>query len=290
MINVDNAVIMAAGTSSRFAPLSYEKPKALIEVKGEILIERQIEQLLDAGVSSIVVVTGYKAEMFKYLEKKYGIKLIHNAEFNTRNNNGSIFVVRDFLNNSYICSADNYFVKNPFEKRVSDPYYAVVYAEGETSEWCVEVDSDEWITSVEIGGENRWYMLGHVFFDQVFSRTFIDILTQNYNNPDYIGMYWEGIYRKHIDRLKLKARKYSYLEILEFDSLDELRLFDESYVDNTRSIIIKEIVQQLGCKEREIVSFLPVIDLQSKDIIGCKFMIDKQNYEYLYKNSQLRWI
>ena len=37
---VDNAIIMAAGTASRFAPLSYEKPKALIEVKGEILIER----------------------------------------------------------------------------------------------------------------------------------------------------------------------------------------------------------------------------------------------------------
>lgn len=30
---VDNAVIMAAGLSSRFAPLSYEKPKALMTVK-----------------------------------------------------------------------------------------------------------------------------------------------------------------------------------------------------------------------------------------------------------------
>ena len=31
---VENAVIMAAGLSSRFAPLSYEKPKALITVRG----------------------------------------------------------------------------------------------------------------------------------------------------------------------------------------------------------------------------------------------------------------
>ena len=42
---VDNAVIMAAGMSTRFAPLSYEKPKALLKVKGEILIERDILQL-----------------------------------------------------------------------------------------------------------------------------------------------------------------------------------------------------------------------------------------------------
>ena len=38
MIKVDNAVILAAGAASRFAPLSYERHKALIEVKGEVLI------------------------------------------------------------------------------------------------------------------------------------------------------------------------------------------------------------------------------------------------------------
>ena len=54
-MKVDNAIIMAAGTSSRFAPLSYEKPKALIEVRGEVLIERQIRQLREAGIEEVVV-------------------------------------------------------------------------------------------------------------------------------------------------------------------------------------------------------------------------------------------
>ena len=35
-MKVDNAIIMAAGTANRFAPLSYEIHKALIEVKGEV--------------------------------------------------------------------------------------------------------------------------------------------------------------------------------------------------------------------------------------------------------------
>ena len=42
---VDNAIIMAAGMSSRFAPLCYETPKGLLNVKGEKLIEREILQL-----------------------------------------------------------------------------------------------------------------------------------------------------------------------------------------------------------------------------------------------------
>lgn len=44
-MNKRNAIIMAAGTSSRFVPLSAERPKGLVEVKGEVLIERQIRQL-----------------------------------------------------------------------------------------------------------------------------------------------------------------------------------------------------------------------------------------------------
>lgn len=69
-MKVDNAIIMAAGTASRCAPLSYEHPKALIEVRGEVLIERQIRQLHEAGIKKIVVVTGYKAEQFEYLKSK----------------------------------------------------------------------------------------------------------------------------------------------------------------------------------------------------------------------------
>ena len=89
-MRVDNAVILAAGVSSRFAPLSYEIPKALIEVRGEVLIERQIRQLKEAGIPEIYVVTGYKAEKFGYLKEEFGVKLIHNHDFLVRNNNSSI--------------------------------------------------------------------------------------------------------------------------------------------------------------------------------------------------------
>lgn len=73
---VDNAVIMAAGFASRFAPLSEITPKALLKVKGEIMIERQIRQLRDAGIPDIYVVVGYKKEMFYYLEEKYDVHII----------------------------------------------------------------------------------------------------------------------------------------------------------------------------------------------------------------------
>lgn len=84
-MKVDNAIIMAAGTSSRFAPLSYEKHKALTVVRGEVLIERQIEQLRGAGIQDIYIVTGYKKEQFEYLGFKYAVKLIHKPKIDAAN-------------------------------------------------------------------------------------------------------------------------------------------------------------------------------------------------------------
>ena len=67
------------------------KPKALIEVRGEILIERQISQLQDAGIKEIIIVTGYKAEQFEYLKEKYNVILVHNSEYLNIINNASLF-------------------------------------------------------------------------------------------------------------------------------------------------------------------------------------------------------
>ena len=68
--------------------------------------------------------TGYKAEQFSYLADKYGVVLRHNPYYETRNNNASIKVVEDILKNTYICSADNYFLENPFENVVNEAYYS----------------------------------------------------------------------------------------------------------------------------------------------------------------------
>ena len=91
---VDNAIIMAAGLSSRFAPLSYEKPKGVVTVRGEVLIERQIRQLQEAGITDITVVVGYMKEAFFYLEDKFGVTIRVNAEYSVRNNNSTLMLVR----------------------------------------------------------------------------------------------------------------------------------------------------------------------------------------------------
>lgn len=254
---VDNAVIMAAGFASRFVPISYETPKGLLRVRGEVLIERQIRQLREAGIDDIIVVTGYKAELFAYLKDAFGVTLVHNDEYAVRNNHASLYAVREMLGNTYICSSDNYFAENPFTKTVDDAYYSAVFAQGETSEWCITTDSDGYIDSVQIGGHNAWYMLGHAFWSAPFSRTFVRILEQVYDEPQTAGLLWEAIYMQHLDELKMRLRQYPPDVIYEFDTLDELRGFDRSYLNDTRSEIVRRLAKQFGCEQNEMTDFRP---------------------------------
>lgn len=285
-MKVDNAIIMAAGTSSRFAPLSYERHKAMTVVKGEVLIERQIEQLKVAGIPEVVVVTGYKAEQFDYLAPKYGVKLIHNPDYLARNNNGSIWVARDVIGSSYICSSDNYFTSNPFEAEADGPYYAAEYAEGRTPEWCMEEDEEGYISSVTIGGANAWYMLGHAFWSSGFTSRFLEILEAEYGLEETRGKLWEKIFMEHLDELKMKVRKYRPGVIYEFDTMDELREFDRTYVADTRSTILKAVAARLGMGEKDIVR-IRALKGSGTDALGFEFDCPTGHYSYLYRTGEL---
>ncbi|MDE6317707.1 MAG: nucleotidyltransferase family protein [Muribaculaceae bacterium] len=49
------AIVFAAGLGTRLKPFTLEHPKALVEVNGKPMLQRVVERLRDAGVSSIVV-------------------------------------------------------------------------------------------------------------------------------------------------------------------------------------------------------------------------------------------
>ena len=251
-----NAIIMAAGTASRFVPLSAERPKALLDVKGEILIERQIRQLQDAGISDITIVVGYKAEMFEYLKEKFGVSIVLNEDYYRYNNTSSLIRVLDKLSNTYICSSDNYFPENVFKKEPTKSYYSALYAEGETVEYCLTIDAEDNITEVVVGGHDAWYMIGHVYFSEEFSKAFKQLLSVEYEKEETKQGYWEDVYIRYINELPLmQVHRYKEHDIEEFDSIDELRLFDESYINDTRSTVVKAIAKEMNCSEAELSKF-----------------------------------
>lgn len=279
-----NAIIMAAGTSSRFVPLSVERPKGLVEVKGEILIERQIRQLKEAGITDITLVVGYKAEMFAYLRDKYAVDIVYNEDFARYNNTSSLIRVIEKLGNTFICSSDNYFPENVFTRESVDSYYSALYAEGKTNEYCLITNTEDQITDVKVGGHDSWYMVGHVFFNHEFSEKFRKLMIKEYCNETTKQGYWEDLYIHYIDQLpKMKINRYQEGDIQEFDSLDELRMFDESYKNDTRSSIVKQICKQLEVEEACVHAFRNI--KHKGNYLQFQFKVYDDVYEYNAENG-----
>jgi len=62
---VRSAVILAAGHGSRLGPITAAKPKPLLLVAGQPLLERQIVQMLSRGIEVITVVAGFRADLVR---------------------------------------------------------------------------------------------------------------------------------------------------------------------------------------------------------------------------------
>jgi phosphoenolpyruvate phosphomutase len=56
------AIILAAGFEPQLLPLTEDRPKTMLEVKGRTILERQVEALGRVGIRDVVVVRGYKKE------------------------------------------------------------------------------------------------------------------------------------------------------------------------------------------------------------------------------------
>ncbi len=275
---VDNAVILAAGLSTRFAPISYEKPKGLLRVRDEVLIERQIRQLKEAGIDDITVVVGYKKEYFFYLEELFGVRIVVNEHYAKRNNHSSLMAALDKLGRTYVCSSDNYFVENPFESHVYGAYYATQYAQDATDEWCVHLGARNRIVGVTIGGKDSQIMLGHVFFDEAFSERMAQIIRDEWNLPATKDKLWESLFIDHIDELYMVARPYSADMIHEFDALDDLREFDPHFIENVDSLAFDNIVAALGCRKADICDVYPL--KQGLTNLSCHVRVGDGEYVY----------
>lgn len=53
------AMILAAGKGSRLRPLTDNRPKALVEIAGQTLLDRNIRKMISFGIKHIVINTHY---------------------------------------------------------------------------------------------------------------------------------------------------------------------------------------------------------------------------------------
>ena len=270
----ENAIILAAGYGMRMVPINTSMPKALIEVKGEKLIERQIRQLHEVGVNDITVVVGFMKESFEYLIDQFGVKLAVNSDYATTNNIVSLNKVSDMIHNTYIVPCDVWCKNNPFSEDELYSWYLVTDGKDESSD--VRINrKGELVRTKENESGNRMIGIAYLTLDEakaVKEKLQVFIHRQNHDQD-----YWEETLYES-GKMIVHGKVISDTDVYEINTYEQLREID-SDSSQLRSDAIRIITKELDCDLTDIKD----IKVLKKGMTNRSFLFSVAKKKYIMR-------
>jgi L-glutamine-phosphate cytidylyltransferase len=224
-----NAIILAAGLGTRLRPLTDDRPKALVKIGGESFFERQLRQLRFAGVDLITVVTGHKAEAFDPWRRYSDLNFLHNEHYGDRNNIWSMYLVRDRLPSSLVLEGDVRLAEGILPSTA--PSKSCVFVgrrEDMKNEWVVHADDSGRVETIVPSSGAGWILAGISFWTAQDGSEMARLLEESIRSPGWEQLFWDDVYRRHLDRLNLYVSRINPGDWVEIDTLDDFRLFERS--------------------------------------------------------------
>ncbi|MBD7895204.1 phosphotransferase [Limosilactobacillus sp. Sa3CUN2] len=265
------AVILAAGFGMRMVPINTEEPKGLLEINGEPLIERLIKQLQAKGIKRIKIVVGFMKEHYEYLIDQYGIELIVNTKYGEWNNLYSLYLAKDYLENSYIVPCDLWFKNNPFSELEDQAWYMFSRQTNSDSNW--QVTNRGNIKPVNQDG-NR--MVGLAYLNNELGKQLKQRLIERVESCDGLNQFWESTLDFHgsvIDANLVDEHEYA-----EINSYEELRDLDgnSNHLKNDAIDVIEQTLNVPG----EAINQIHVL---KKGMTNRSFIFSCQGKRYIMR-------
>ena len=269
-----SAIILAAGYGLRMVPINTETPKGLLEVNGQPLIERLILQLQEVGIRKIYIIVGFMKEQYEYLIDAYGVELIVNREYGSKNNLHSLKRAAGHLANAYIVPCDLWCRTNPFRSHELYSWYMVSTAQDPDS--TVRVNrKKELVTVTGTTPGNR--MVGISYLAPGDAETVRERLERFSRDRRYDDAFWEAVlYEK--DRMLPAARIVDGDSVVEINTYEQLRELDhESSQLHTRSI--SAVANAMGVHVDEIKN----IEALKKGMTNRSFLFSCRGEKYIMR-------
>ncbi len=269
-----NAIILAAGFGMRMVPINLSTPKAMLEVNGEPLIERQIRQLHEVGIRDITVVVGFMKESFDYLIDEYGVDLVVNPDYAAKNNLSSLALVADRISNTYIIPSDIWCDINPFSAHELYSWYMVSDL--------VDNDSDvrvnrkmELVRVSENSGGNA--MIGIAYLLEEDAALIRDKVKAKAASGKHDEDFWEiALYEG--DRMVIPAKVVHASNVVEINTYEQLRELDRES-NHLKSDALDVIASVFHVTTDEIVD----ISVLKKGMTNRSFLFSVNNEKYIMR-------
>ena len=208
------AILLAAGMGTRLRPVTLTTPKSLVEVNGKPMLERQIEFLREIDIDEIIVVTGYLNEKFNYLREKYGVNIYNNIY--------TMYLVREYLGDSYVIDADVYLHRNFLERDIQKSTYFSGYKTGFKNEWKLDCDENDKVSNIIVDDGEGYILSGISYWSKNDAIIITNELEKYIENGKFKDLYWDDVVKDNLSKLDVYIRKINSEDSFEIDSLEDL--------------------------------------------------------------------
>lgn len=266
----ENAIILAAGFGMRMLPINTEVPKGLLEIHGEILIERLINQLHEVGIFNIDIVVGFLKEKYEYLIDKYGVNLIYNSNYSVKNNIHSLKLVVDKISNTYILPCDIWTEYNPFSKQELYSWYSVLEVVDDDSN--VRLNRQKELVLINEGIKGNT-MIGIAYLIKEQASILRCNIKKLCKEREYDNSFWEEALFYKEEKITVYGRVCPFDKVVEINTYEQLRDIDSNSSSLTDSII-SLIAKEMNSEIKEI-----------KDIVVLKKGMTNRSFRFSIKNK-----
>lgn len=268
------AIILAAGFGMRMVPINMESPKGLLEIHGEPLIERQIKQLHEVGIQEIYVVVGFMKGQYEYLIDDFGVELIVNPDYTTKNNLHSLYLAKNHLENAYIIPCDIWCDYNPFQTLEFYSWYMVSDLVDNDSSVRVNRKLELTTISTKAGGNS---MIGISYLTKADAKLVRKNLETLDQNPLYDNKFWEETLYKN-GKMIISAKVVHSSDIVEINTFEQLR-----ELDNHSSQLQSDILDIAATALKTVPDNISNITVLKKGMTNRSFLFDYNDHKYIMR-------
>lgn len=217
-----NAIILAAGKSSRMFDSGATLPKGLLPVLSIPNIERTVLMLHMLDIYEIVIAVPAESNDFDYLYEKYSCNIVHIPSEN-KNTLTTMNYLIHYIDDSFIIEGDVVCAKNIFRIFEYSTYYVMDYAYPESDEWNVITSSNGTIIRFEIGTHRSPAIFGVSFWkraDCVLLKKHLKTQMEN-NNATDCDNFWDNHIDELLKEICIKTHEITSNMACEMNNMDE---------------------------------------------------------------------
>lgn len=211
------AIILCAGLGTRLTPITLTKPKPLLEIRGKSILQNTIEHLHSANIDDIIVVCGYKAELFEPLREKLKFQQAIFPHFATKNSAASLKFVSDCITKGTLILNGDLFITQDFTQNLHFGYSQFLGQEIKQGNfWGYITDENAKLMDIDTNATSG-FGDGIAFFD---NEADLGVIKDSLNKCDD-KQYWESCILGILDKINFYAFKSQTPFYTEIDSIQD---------------------------------------------------------------------